>query len=232
MTTAFLGRLASIVLIDLVLSGDNALVVGMAAHRLPPRQRRWAILLGGAGAIVLRVLCTALAALLLAVPLLQASGGLLVGWIGYKLVREEGEGREIAPASSLWEAVQTIALADLVMSFDNMLAVGGAAHGTVELLVFGLFVSMPLIFFGSGLVALMLDRFRWFLWAGVAVLAFIGGRMIVDDPVVAARTSPVVQWPIVLGFGLVVCIAAGWPLVRRRWQHGAARSEGRRTRAS
>lgn len=229
MLVALLGRLLSIVLIDLVLSGDNALVIGMAAHRLPPGQRRWAIVLGGLGAIALRVLFTALAALLLAIPFLRAIGGLLIGWIGFKLVHEESETRDIAPATSLWEAVQTITLADFVMSFDNMLAVGGAAHGTVELLAFGLLVSMPLILFGSGLIALLLDRLRWLLWVGVAVLGVTGGRMIVEDPIVAARLHPVLERPLVVGFGVVVCGSAAWPFVRRtlRRRSGLPSGDGR-----
>ncbi|MCX2727811.1 TerC family protein [Thermomicrobium sp. 4228-Ro] len=216
MITVFLGRLLSIVLIDLVLSGDNALVIGMAAHQLPPRQRRWAIVLGGAGAIALRVLFTALAALLLAIPLLRAMGGLLVGWIGFKLVREESEARVLAPALSLWEAIQTITLADFVMSFDNMLAVGGASHGTVELLAFGLLLSMPLILFGSGVIAALLDRVRWLVWIGVGVLAVTGGRMIVEDPIVSAWLGESLAWPAVGLFSTAIGIVALWPSMRRR----------------
>lgn len=217
MLLGFFGRLASIVTIDLVLSGDNALVIGMVAHRLPPRQRRWAMLLGGMGAIGLRVAFTALAALLLAIPLLQAIGGLLIGWIGFKLAREEAGERAIAPASSLREAVQTITLADFVMSFDNMLAVGGASHGTVELLVFGLLLSMSLLLFGSGLIAAVLDRVRWLVWVGVAVLAVTGGRMIVEDPIVRAHASEALVWPAVAIFSGTVGLAAAWPKLVHRW---------------
>lgn len=211
-------RLGSIAVVDLVLSGDNALVIGMAAHRLPPRQRRWAIVLGGVGAIGLRVLFTALAALLLVIPLLGAIGGLLIYWIGYKLVQDEGSERPIDPAGSLWEAIQTITLADFVMSFDNMLAVGGAAHGSVPSLTFGLLLSMPLILFGSRLVAALLDRVPWLLWVGVVVLIVTGTRLIAEDPWIEEHLGRAVVLPLATGLAIVATVATLAGRVRRRRQ--------------
>lgn len=178
-----LSKIISIVIIDLVLSGDNALVIGMASRRLPPRQRRQAIIVGGAGAIGLRILFTIAAALLLGLPFLQAAGGLLLIWIAYKLLNEEAETHDVKEAASFPAAVRTIILADVVMSLDNMLAVGGASHGSVELLLFGLALSMPIILFGSSVVARLLNRVPSLMIVGSVVLAITAARMIVEDQI-------------------------------------------------
>lgn len=180
----FLSRLLTIILIDLVLSGDNAVVIGMAARRLPSESRRRAILLGGFGAVILRVIFTAMAALLLDVPLLQAIGGLLLLWIAYKLVRPVDYMRPVSEAESLSQAVRTIILADFVMSLDNILAVGGAAHGHLGLLLFGLALSIPILLMGSELVARMLGRLPLLVYVGVIVLIITAVRMIFDDKIV------------------------------------------------
>src|SRR5262249_43019848 len=133
----FLASLVRIVIIDLALSGDNAVVIGMAAHRLPPKQRRTAILIGGAGAIVLRVILTIIAAFLLLVPGLELIGGLLLIWIGFRLLEQEEESHEgVKIASTMKEAVVTILVADLIMSTDNVLGVAGASQGNIGLLFF------------------------------------------------------------------------------------------------
>ncbi len=180
-------RLLSIIVIDLVLSGDNAVVIGMAARRLPPQSRRRAILLGGAGAVGLRVLFTAMATLLLGVPYLQAAGGLLLLWIAYKLVRPQEHGANVGEAESLAQAVKTIVLADVVMSLDNILAVGGAAHGDLWLLLFGLALSIPLLLVGSEIVARVLGRLPILVYAGVVVLILTAIGMILDDDLVRDR---------------------------------------------
>ena len=141
---ALLTSVLGIILINVVLSGDNALVIGMASRNLAPRQRRWAVLAGGAAAIVLRVIFTFVAVLLLKVPLLQAGGGLLLVWIAYQLL-EEGEEAEVAESDNFLGAVRTIVFANLVMSLDNMLAVAGAANGNDWLVLFGLVVWMPFV---------------------------------------------------------------------------------------
>jgi len=174
----------SIVVIDLVLSGDNALVIAMATRSLAPAERRRAILLGAGGAIALRVLCTALVALLLGIPLLQAFGGLLLLWIAYKLVRRREKAHSAREGGALGDAVRTIILADAVMSLDNMLAVGGAAHGNLGLLVFGLALSMPIIVFASGLIVAILRRLPWLLYVGAAILTYTATRLLLEDPLV------------------------------------------------
>ncbi len=173
----------SVILIDLVLSGDNALVIGMACAQLPPQQRRAGILYGSLAAILLRISLAAGAATLLGIPGLQLIGGLMLLWIAYKLSRgSETEGHDLAPAANLWEAVKTVALADLVMSLDNVLAVGGVARESITLLLFGLGLTIPIIMWGSGLVAGLLGRAPWLMHAGAAVLAWTAGAMVNEDP--------------------------------------------------
>lgn len=178
-----IASLLGIILINVVLSGDNALVIGMAARNLQPRQRRWAILAGGAAAIVLRVIFTFVAVLLLRVPLLEALGGLLLVWIAYKLL-SEGEEAEVVGSESILGAVWTIVFADMVMSLDNMLAVAGAANGSDWLVFFGLVLSMPLILFGATLIARLLNRFSWLMIVGSAVLTITAANMVVSDEIV------------------------------------------------
>jgi YjbE family integral membrane protein len=215
--TATLAAIGSIVVIDLVLSGDNAVVIGMAASQLREDQRRKAVILGAAAAIGLRVLFTALAAVLLGVPLLQLIGGLMLAWIALKLLRPHATGHGgVKVAASPWEAIRTIALADVVMSLDNILAVGGAAHGSLALLIFGLALSMPLITIGSGLVAWTLDRLPWVVYVGSGVLAWTAGQMMVDDPYFHGFLEGLSALELALPAALTVAVLAiGWMLRRR-----------------
>lgn len=221
-----LGGIASIVVIDLVLSGDNALVIGMAAHRLEPKQRRWAIIVGGAGAIILRVIFTALAALLLAIPLLEAVGGLALTWIAYKLLREEQEEvSAIEAKESFFSAVQTIVVADLVMSLDNMLAVGGASNGSLNLLLFGLLLSMPLILLGSSLIARILSRFPWLMIIGSLVLIITAARMIIDDRIIGPQIPDELHLVALIGMAVILTVLVAIPIF---FQRRRARSERER----
>lgn len=181
----FLTRLFSIVLIDLVLSGDNAVVIGMAARRLSDENRRKAIVWGGVGAVGLRVIFTVAAALLLGLPYLQAIGGVLLLWIAYRLVKPSHQEAHVREAGSLSDAIKTIILADVVMSLDNILAVGGAAHGHLGLLIFGLMLSIPILMLGSNLVARLLQRLPILLYIGVFVLVHAAIGMILGDKLVA-----------------------------------------------
>ena len=177
-----LTAILSIIIIDLVLSGDNAVVIGMAARSLSAENRRKAIVFGGAGAIGLRILFTALATVLLGIPYLQAIGGVLLFYIAFKLLQPQGGGHGgIKEAGSLREAIQTIILADVVMSLDNILAVAGAAHGDIRLLMFGLLLSIPIILFGSELVARLLGRFPALLYLGAFVLVHAAVAMMLQD---------------------------------------------------
>ncbi len=175
----------SIILIDLVLSGDNAVVIGMAAHRLPARQRKMAILFGAGAAIVLRIGLTAVATYLLQLPWIRLVGGALLLWIGFKLLKEEEEVHEGAGgAEGFFEAISTIVVADVVMSVDNILGVAAAAHGDFVLLIFGLILSMVIMLAGGNLIAGMIDRFWWLVYVGSAVIVWTGSEMMFADPFV------------------------------------------------
>jgi YjbE family integral membrane protein len=208
----FVSAVLSIVVIDLVLSGDNAVVIGMAAGRLSAANRRRAILIGGAGAVGLRMLFTVAAALLLDVPLLQAAGGLLLLWIAYRLVRPVDHAANVREADSLGQAIRTIVLADVVMSLDNILAVGGAAHGSLGLLLFGLALSIPILLLGSELMARLIGRLPILNYFGAVVLIMTAIRMVLEDEIVddlhdAALWEHVVLTAIA---SAVIILAARW----------------------
>jgi YjbE family integral membrane protein len=174
-----------IVWIDLLLSGDNAIVIALACRNLPPETRRTGMLLGAGAAIGLRIIFALMITWLLNVPFLKIVGGLLLLWIGVKLATGEDEAHEEVEASNkLWGAVRTIAIADAVMSLDNVLAISAASHGNVWLFIFGLLLSIPLIIFGSQLITTIIERFPVFIWLGAALLGWIAGEMIVTDPVI------------------------------------------------
>ncbi|MGE5674315.1 MAG: TerC family protein [Mycobacterium leprae] len=176
-----IGAVLSITFIDLVLSGDNAVVIGMAARSLPPKQQKLAIFWGGAAAIILRVLVTAVVAYALRVPLLQMAGGLLLVWIALKLMKGEEESKEVRSGNNTMQAITTIVMADFVMSLDNMLAVGGVSHGSIELLLFGLVISMAIIMFFSSVVAKLMNKYSWLVYVGSGILAWTAGDMIMHD---------------------------------------------------
>lgn len=222
MDLGFIGAVLSIVVIDLVLSGDNAVVIGMAASRLSAEQRRKAIIWGGAGAVGLRMLFTAAAALLLGIPLLQAIGAVLLFWIAFNLLKPEEEEHDIEAAGSLREALQTIIMADVVMSLDNILAVGGAAHGSIGLLIFGLALSVPILLFGSSLIARMIDQYPFLNYIGAGVLVFTAARMFLEDPVVHDNLgiTTVVEY-LFVAIAVVVVLGIGY-LRSRRYQEEQA----------
>ena len=203
--------LAQIVVADILLSGDNALVIALACRSLPAHQQKRAILFGGAAAIGLRVALTAFAVYLLTLPYLKLIGGLLLLWIAVKLLLPEHEGgHEIKPQGNMWGAIKTIVIADFVMSVDNVLAVAGAAHGDIPLLVIGLLLSIPLILYGSTLILKLIGRFPVIITLGAALLGFIGGEMGVADALVAPWVAAHAPWlhtllPI-LGAVLVVAL--------------------------
>ena len=198
--------IVQIVIIDLVLSGDNAVVIGMAAHRLPLTQRKQAILIGGGAAIVLRIILTAIAALLLRIPGLQLVGGILLIWIAFKLLKEEEETHEgIKAAGSMREAIITILVADFVMSTDNVLGVAGASEGHMGLLLFGLIFSMAILMFMGSMVANLINRFFWLSYVGAAVIAWTGALMIFEDPIVLRRAAWVSK-PVAYGFAVAITI--------------------------
>lgn len=212
--TSFWIGFFNIIIIDLVLSGDNAVIIGMAARNLPLEQRKKAILLGAGLAVFLRAALTAIAAYLLNIPLLMTVGGLLLLWIAVKLLVEKEEDSNVEVGTNMRSAVRTIIVADVVMSLDNVLAVAGAAHGSFFLILFGLALSIPLIMWGSKLVANILNRFPWLVYVGSAILGYTAGDLIVSDPMVQKHVLQGIEligkvMPIVLAV-FVVLIGYVW----------------------
>lgn len=208
-----------IVAIDVVLGGDNAVVIGLACRRLPERQRKLGILWGMAGAVGLRVLLILFAVTLLAVPYLKLVGAALLLWIGIKLLLPEADegGHKIEAGATLAAAVKTIIVADAVMSLDNVIAIAGAAGDSKVLIVFGLLLSIPIIMLGSQLVIKLMDRFPIVIVAGGALLGWIAGGMVVSDVAVASwfqAVFPAAKW-IGPAVGAALVVGVGKALAAR-----------------
>jgi YjbE family integral membrane protein len=183
----FWARLASIVVIDLSLAGDNALVIALAVRSLPSREQWLGRVWGTAAAVGLRLLFIAVVSALLAIPLLRAVGGLLLLWIAIRLVRPGGDGAgHVRHGTSLRQAVWIIVVADVTMSLDNVLAVAAAAHGDLLLVSLGIALSLPIVVWGSGFLARLMTRQPWIIWIGGGILGYVAGEMITDDPLVRA----------------------------------------------
>jgi YjbE family integral membrane protein len=182
---------ASIVLIDLLLAGDNALVIAMAVRSLPKKERRIGSIGGAAAAVALRVGLTFVAAKLLSIEFLQLAGGLLVLWIAVKVLHDASDAPDSAPSPKrFWEAIWYIVIADLTMSTDNILAIAGASKGNFGLILFGLAVSIPFVVISSNLLADLMDRYPWTIYIGAAILGRVGGEMIFSDPFVVRMAHP------------------------------------------
>lgn len=177
----FIVALFGIMMVNIVLSGDNAVVIAMASRSLPAKQQKMAILWGSAGAIGLRVILTVVAVALLKIPYLQFAGGILLVWIAAKLLLEEQHDENIEASKSFWGAIKTIIIADLVMSLDNTLAIAAVANGNYVLLAIGLALSIPLIIFGSRILMALMEKFPIIVYAGAGLIAWTAGEMMVDD---------------------------------------------------
>jgi len=181
----------SIVLIDLLLAGDNALVIAMAVRSLPERERRIGIIGGAGAAVLLRVALTAVAARLLTVEYLQIAGGLLILWIALKVLIDASTPPDSAAAPKrFWQAIWYIVVADLTMSADNVLAIAGASKGNIWLILFGLALSIPFIVASSTLLSRLMDRYPWLMYLGSGILGKVGGEMILTDPLVVRLWHP------------------------------------------
>jgi YjbE family integral membrane protein len=219
-STQFWVDVFKIIVIDLLLSGDNAVVIALACRNLPLEQRKKGIFYGVVGAIVLRVVLTFFAVSLFSLPYLKLIGALLLIWIGIKLIQPEEEEHgagNIKADTHLWGAVKTIIIADFVMSLDNVLGVAGAAHGNATLLIFGLLVSIPLIAWSSQLVLKLIDRFPFIIYAGGALLGYVAGEMLVGEtlfqPLLEAQH--VLHWLIPAVCAILVLVAGKWLAVRK-----------------
>jgi len=224
----FWARLASIVVIDLSLAGDNALVIALAVRSLPAREQWLGRVWGTAAAVGLRLLFIAVVSVLLSIPLLRAVGGLLLLWIAIRLVRPGGEAEgHVRHGTSLREAIWIIVVADVTMSLDNVLAVAAAAHGDMLLVSFGIALSLPIVVWGSGFLARLMTRQPWIIWIGGGILGYVAGEMITDDPVVrgwlgahADTVDDVVSLLLAAGLALL-----GWWLARTAASGPPARGE-------
>ena len=219
-----------IIMIDILLGGDNAVVIAMACRNLPHEQRNKGIFWGTAGAIALRVILITFAVMLLDLPFLKVAGGLLLLWIGIKLLIPEYDSHEkIEGSSKLLGAIKTIIVADFVMSFDNVIAIAGAAQQAHEahqtlLIIFGLLVSVPFIVFGSQVVLRLLDRFPIIIYFGGGLLGWIAGGMVVSDGFVATHWpefSFTAHYPACVGFALIVIVVGHFLAKKKRAEHEA-----------
>lgn len=207
----YLSVLFSIIIVNLLLSGDNALVIALASRQLSLPQRKKAILWGGAGAIVLRIMLTLVAVVLLQVPYLQLAGGLLLLWVAIKLAADDHDAtKEVRASDNLWEAVRTILVADLVMSLDNVVAIAAVARGNVVMLILGLAISIPIIIWGSKLIMLLIERWPVIIIAGAAFLGWTAGDMLLADPKILpyANIYPYAHW-VIPGICAAAAVLAG-----------------------
>lgn len=214
----FFSALLAIIVIDLVLAGDNAIVIGLAARRLPKDQQKQVIIWGTVGAIVVRALATLAVVWLLKIPGLLLVGGLLLIWIAYKLLAEDKCHDDMKVCDTRWEAIRTIIIADAVMGLDNVLAVAGSAHGSFLLVVLGLLISVPIMVWGSTMILKWMDRFPAIIYIGAGVIALTAAKMIVGEPLIKEffQASPVLK------YGLMVVVTGGVILAGRKKQKDVA----------
>jgi YjbE family integral membrane protein len=210
--------------INIILSGDNAIVIALACRSLPPRQRVIGIILGAGAAVVLRIIFTVIVQQLLDVPWLKLVGGLVLLWIAVKLLLgDEASEDSIRSGSSVWEAVKIVAVADIVMSLDNVLAIAAAAGGHTGLIIMGLIISIPLVVFGATLLTWLLDRLPILVWAGSALLGWVAAELVATEPVLqpyvqefaaSLGVSLKVVTRSIEAFGAVLVVAIGWFITR------------------
>ena len=218
MSPIFWSAFGSIMLANIVLSGDNAVVIAMAARTLEPHQRSKAIFWGSAAAIIMRIVLTIVAIQLLTLPYLKMIGAVLLVYIGVDLLKGEDEGEDHGKEiNGLAAAIRTILIADLVMSLDNVLAVAAAAKGNVPLLVLGLLVSIPLIVFGATLLTKVMERFPIIITIGAALLGFLAGEMLLTDPAITSRFGAMSEQTVTIGgiLGAALVVALGTYLQKR-----------------
>ena len=215
-STPWWSALLAIILIDLVLAGDNAIVIALAARNLPAHLQKKAIAWGTFGAIAVRTVMTVGVVWLLKIPGLMLVGGLGLLWIAYKLLADQGDKEHDGPvASTFWGAMKTIVVADALMGVDNVLGVAGAAHGSFDLVVIGLLISVPIVVFGSTMVLKLVERFPLIINLGAAVLAIAAASMIVKEPFLSSYfTDAIVKWG-VYAISVAGVLGAGWWATRR-----------------
>ncbi|MCM3626476.1 TerC family protein [Paenibacillus glycanilyticus] len=209
-TAEFWLALLNIVFIDLILAGDNAIVIGMAARNLPIHQQKKAVLWGTAGAIGIRIIATVVVVQLLDLPWLHLAGGILLLWIAYKLLVQEEDQHNVKAGNTLWQSVQTIIIADAAMGIDNVIAVAGASHGSTLLVVLGLLISVPVIVWGSTLFIKLINKFTWIVYLGSGVLAYTAAKMITHEKAFKEffEERPAIYWSFLVLI-IILVIAVG-----------------------
>lgn len=215
MTPDFWIDLLKIIMINIVLSGDNAVVIALASRSLPPQQQKQAIMFGSVGAIVLRIILTFFAVVLLGQPWLKLIGAALLLWIGIGLLKGDDDEEELEGHSNLVAAIRTIVVADLVMSLDNVIGVAAAAKGNLLLLILGLVISIPLIIFGSTLILKLMNRFPVIITAGAALLGWVAGEMAISDPALKTWIGDIgehhiLHWVVPAAGALLVVAVGKW----------------------
>ena len=219
----WLARLAAIVLIDLLLAGDNAVVIALAARRLPPRLQKKAVWAGTAGAILARIVLVFFALQLLKIPGLLVVGGLVLYWVAWRLLAKEEGGEDSSPAAeTFWAAMRTIVVADVVMGLDNILAIAGASKGDWGLVIFGFALSIPIMVGGSMLILKLMQKAPWLAAVGCGLLAIIAGRMILDDNWLREQWRG--DWPLLLEWGAIAASAAVFTAAAILWTRRRARA--------
>jgi YjbE family integral membrane protein len=210
----FWGRLLEISFLNLLLSGDNAVVIALAVRALPGRMRLLGQIWGTVGAVALRLLFVGVVTALLQIPLLRLIGSLLLLWIAVRLVRPNEEAASAKRhGTSFWESVWIIIVADITMSLDNVLAIAAAAHGNMPLIVIGIGMSIPIVIGGSGLLASLMNRYVWIIWVGGGILGYVAGDMMLEDPIVAnwlGRLGPVLEYPFPLALAGTLTLLGWW----------------------
>jgi YjbE family integral membrane protein len=195
----------NIIIIDIILGGDNAVVIALACRRLPENRRNKAIILGTGLAVLLRICLTAVTVILLKIPLLLLLGGFLLLYIAYKLIADQDEDMTIKAGNTLWSAIRTIVVADLVMGLDNILGIAGASNGRIELVILGLCISVPIIIWGSKIVLVAMDHIPGLIYIGGGVLAYTASKMILGEPIVDQwledhlNLKPIITFTFILG---------------------------------
>ncbi len=227
MDTTFLIALLKIMGINIILSGDNAVVIALACRSLPPRERKIGVMLGAGAAVVLRIIFTLAIVWVMEIPYLKLVGGALRFWISVKLLTDEADEASVKESDTIWNAVRTVAIADMVMSLDNVIGIAAAANGSVTLIVLGLCLSVPLIVFGATLIINLLQRFPILVWAGAGLLGWVSGSLMVSDP---GWHSVFGAWPHLVdetvggSVGVVFVLGLSWVL-RKRAATAAAAAE-------
>lgn len=224
----FLTALITIVFIDLVLAGDNAIVIGLAARKLPKEQQTKAVIWGTVGAVGIRAIATVLVVYLLNVPWLMLAGGILLLWIAYKLLVDNAEHDNITAGNTLWQSVRTIIIADAAMGLDNVIAVAGASHGSVPLVLLGLIISIPIVVWGSTLFIKLINRIPWIVYVGSGVLAYTAAKMITHEIKLEQffKDNPAFEWSFLILLVIVIIVAGLWKNSSRSKTNSMEKSRG------